>query len=36
MKWNCPECNFSWEGTVNTFDKVRAHMLTHKKKIQVT
>ena len=36
MKWKCPECNFQWEGTVNTFDKVRVHEKTHKKKIQVT
>jgi hypothetical protein len=31
MKWDCPECNFHWEGTVNTFDKVRDHEKTHEK-----
>jgi hypothetical protein len=31
MKWDCPECNFHWEGTVNPFDKVRDHEKTHEK-----
>jgi|GEM_PF-3600191 len=29
MKYNCKECNFQWEGTVDTFDKVREHEKTH-------
>jgi hypothetical protein len=25
MKYNCKECDFQWEGTVDTFEKVREH-----------
>jgi hypothetical protein len=31
MEWNCPKCNFHWERTVDTFDKVRVHEKTHLK-----
>lgn len=29
MKYQCSKCNFSWEGTSHTFDKVRIHEKTH-------
>ncbi|MHA7647433.1 hypothetical protein [Nitrosopumilus sp. S4] len=29
MKYSCKECNFKWEGTSYTFDKVRDHEKTH-------
>lgn len=29
MKYNCKECDFKWEGTVNTFEKVREHEKKH-------
>jgi len=32
MKYQCKECNFQWEGTVNTFEKVREHEKTHLEK----
>jgi len=25
MKYNCKECDFQWEGTSYTFEKVREH-----------
>ena len=31
MKYNCKICDFHWEGTVDTFDKVRNHEKTHEK-----
>jgi hypothetical protein len=31
MKYSCKICNFHWEGTVDTFDKVRAHEQIHEK-----
>jgi len=36
MKYNCKECNFQWEGTVNTFDKVREHEKEHLEKNELT
>ena len=38
MKYNCKFCDFHWEGTVDTFDKVRIHEKIHeesKKKIMI-
>lgn len=32
MKYSCKTCDFHWEGTVDTFDKVRIHEKTHVKK----
>lgn len=32
MKYQCKECDFQWEGTVDTFDKVREHEKTHLEK----
>jgi hypothetical protein len=32
MKYNCKECDFQWEGTVNTFEKVREHEKDHLEK----
>jgi len=32
MKYRCKNCDFAWEGTVNTFDKVRIHEKTHEEK----
>jgi len=32
MKYQCKECDFQWEGTVNTFEKVREHEKTHLEK----
>jgi len=29
MKYQCSECDFHWEGTVDTFDKVREHEKHH-------
>jgi len=29
MKYQCNQCNFNWEGTSYTFDKVREHEKTH-------
>ena len=29
MKYNCKFCDFHWEGTVDTFDKVRIHEKIH-------
>jgi hypothetical protein len=34
MKYDCKLCNFHWEGTVDTFDKVRIHEKTHDKKLK--
>lgn len=31
MKYRCKNCDFVWEGTVDTFDKVRIHDKTHEK-----
>ena len=31
MKYQCSQCSFQWEGTVNTFDAVREHEKTHLK-----
>ena len=36
MKYNCKSCDFHWEGTVDTFDKVRIHEKTHEKKMSLT
>ncbi len=36
MKYSCKICDFHWEGTVDTFDKVRIHEKTHGKKVGVT
>jgi len=35
MKYHCKQCDFNWEGTSNTFDKVREHEKSHLKKIEV-
>jgi len=32
MKYNCKECDFQWEGTVDTFEKVREHEKKHLEK----
>jgi hypothetical protein len=32
MKYNCKLCDFHWEGTAGTFDKVRIHEKIHEKK----
>lgn len=32
MKYNCKECDFKWEGTVDTFEKVRQHEKGHLEK----
>lgn len=32
MKYRCKNCDFEWEGTVDTFDKVRIHEKTHEEK----
>jgi len=29
MKYECKQCDFCWEGILNTFDKVREHEKTH-------
>ena len=29
MKYRCEYCDFQWEGTVDTFDKVREHEKIH-------
>ena len=29
MKYQCKQCNFYWEGTSYTFDKVREHEKIH-------
>ena len=29
MKYNCKQCDFKWDGTSYTFDKVREHEKTH-------
>jgi rubredoxin len=29
MKYQCEHCDFLWEGTLHTFDKVRDHEKTH-------
>ncbi|MFB5636029.1 hypothetical protein [Candidatus Nitrosopumilus sediminis] len=34
MKYNCKDCSFQWEGTVDTFEKVREHEKTHSNNIQ--
>jgi hypothetical protein len=34
MKYDCKLCNFHWEGTVDTFDKVRIHEKIHDKKLK--
>ena len=34
MKYDCKLCNFHWEGTVDTFDKVRIHEKTHDIKLK--
>ncbi len=34
MKYDCKLCNFHWEGTVDTFDKVRIHEKTHDEKLK--
>ena len=31
MKYQCKYCDFKWEGTSYTFDKVREHEKTHLK-----
>ncbi len=30
MRWSCPECRFSWRGTMDTFDRVSMHEKSHK------
>lgn len=32
MKYQCEHCDFHWEGTSYTFEKVRDHEKTHLKK----
>ena len=32
MKYNCKECDFKWEGTVDTFEKVHQHEKEHLEK----
>lgn len=32
MKCSCKECDFQWEGTSYTFDKVREHEKEHLEK----
>lgn len=32
MKYQCAKCDFHWIGTSYTFDEVRKHEATHKKK----
>ena len=32
MKYDCKICDFHWEGTADTFEKVRVHEKTHEKK----
>ena len=32
MKYNCKECDFQWEGTSYTFEKVREHEKAHLEK----
>jgi len=34
MKYQCKYCNFTWEGTSYTFEKVREHEKTHQGKIK--
>jgi hypothetical protein len=29
MKYSCSRCDFKWDGTSHTFDKVREHEKTH-------
>lgn len=31
LKYNCKDCNFHWEGWMDTFDKVLAHEKIHVK-----
>jgi len=33
MKYQCEQCDFSWEGTSYTFDKVRDHEKMHLEKL---
>jgi len=34
MKYSCKECNFKWEGTSYTFEKVREHEKIHLGKLR--
>ncbi|MFB5602712.1 MAG: hypothetical protein ACE5Q8_07520 [Nitrosopumilus sp.] len=34
MKYTCKKCDFKWEGTSYTFDKVREHEKTHSDNIK--
>jgi len=36
VKYNCKYCDFKWEGTSYTFDKVREHEKTHSENIEST
>ena len=29
MKYSCSQCDFKWDGTSHTFDKVRGHEKIH-------
>jgi len=29
MRWNCPECRFSWSGTMDAFHRVSLHEKSH-------
>jgi ribosomal protein L37AE/L43A len=35
MKYNCKKCDFKWEGTSYTFDKVREHEKIHSDDIKL-
>lgn len=34
LKWNCPNCDFHWDGHMETFERVLAHEKTHSKNIK--
>jgi len=30
MRWNCPECRYSWSGTMDAFHRISLHEKSHK------
>ena len=36
MKYNCKDCDFHWEGWMDTFEKVLIHEKTHLKTKQIS
>jgi hypothetical protein len=29
MKWNCPKCDFHWEGDMQTYNELSNHEKSH-------